>query len=289
VRYGLNLLLWTDTLNDAVLPLLDEIKQIGYDAVELPVFELDVDKCARWGKHLDGAGLARTGVTVRGPDENPMSPDPAVRRRGVEHNKAAVDCAAAAGATILCGPFHSALGCFTGAGPTADEWKWAVDSMREVSEHAEKRNVTLALESLNRFECYLLNTTADGVRFCRDVDHPRCQMMYDTFHSHIEEKNTPAAIRALKGILAHVHISENDRSTPGAGNVRWSETFDALHEIGYDKLMMIEAFGLALEKLAAATKIWRRMFQTERQLAADGLKFMKAQVARRWAKSSKSK
>ena len=97
----------------------------------------------------------------------------------------------------------------------------------------------------------MLNTAADGARFCRDVDHPRCQMMYDTFHSHIEEKNTPAAIRALKGCLAHVHISENDRSTPGSGNVRWAETFDTLHEIGYDNLMVIEAFGLALEKLVA--------------------------------------
>ena len=45
---------------------------------------------------------------------------------------------------------------------------------------------------------------------------------------------------------------------------------------------MIEAFGLALEKLAAATKIWRRMYQNERQLASDGLKFMKTEVAKRW-------
>ncbi len=284
MRYGLNLLLWTDTINDAVLPLLDEIKQIGYDAVELPIFEFDVDKYARWGRYLDNAGLARTGVTVRGPDDNPMSPDPAVRRRGVEHNKAALDCAAAAGAETLVGPFHSALGYFTGTGPTADEWRWAVESMQEVARHAEGCKVTLALESLNRFECYLLNTTADGARFCRDVDHPRCRMMYDTFHSHIEEKNTAAAIRALKGILAHVHISENDRSTPGAGNVRWSETFDALHEIGYDNLLVIEAFGLALEKLAAATKIWRRMYASERQLAGDGLKFMKTQVTKRWGR-----
>ena len=51
----------------------------------------------------------------------------------------------------------------------------------------------------------------------------------------------------MKDCLAHVHISENDRSTPGQGNVRWDETFDALHEIGYDGLMVIEAFGLALE------------------------------------------
>ena len=107
-------------------------------------------------------------------------------------------------------------------------------------------------------------------------------MMYDTFHSHIEEKNTPAAIHALKGCLAHVHISENDRSTPGAGNIRWAETFDALKDIGYDNLLVIEAFGQALERLLPATKIWRRMYSSERQLASDGLRFMKAEVAKRW-------
>ncbi len=94
--------------------------------------------------------------------------------------------------------------------------------------------------------------------------------------------NTPAAIRALKGCLAHVHISENDRSTPGKGNVRWAENFDTLKEIGDDNLMVIEAFGLALKKLTPATKIWRRMYESEGQLAADGLKFMKAEVAKRW-------
>ena len=107
-------------------------------------------------------------------------------------------------------------------------------------------------------------------------------MMYDTFHSHIEEKNTPQAIRNLKDCLVHVHISENDRSTPGQGNVRWSENFDTLREIGYDGLLVIEAFGLALDRLVPATKIWRRMYESERQLAADGLRFMKREVAKRW-------
>ena len=211
-----------------------------------------------------------------------MSSDPKVRRKGVDANKAVLDCCQAAGVETLAGPYHSALGYFSGAGPTKDEWNWAVDSMRQVAEYAEKCHVTLALEYLNRFECYLLNTAADGARFCRDVNHPRCKMMYDTFHSHIEEKDTSAAIRSLKGCLAHVHISENDRSTPGSGNVRWDETFDTLHEIGYDNLMVIEAFGLALDKLVPATKIWRRMYDNERQLAGDGLKFMKDEVAKRW-------
>ena len=153
--------------------------------------------------------------------------------------------------------------------------------MREVAEHAEKVGVKLGLEYLNRFECYFLNTAADGARFVADVDHPACKMMYDTFHAHIEEKNIPDAIRALKDCLGHVHISENDRSTPGSGNVRWKENFDTLAEIGYDGLMVIEAFGLALEKLVPATKIWRRMYQSERQLAVDGLAFMKSEVAKR--------
>jgi len=285
MRFGMNLLMWTDTLNDACLPLLDEVKEIGFDIVELPVFDLDNDANYRkWAKRMDELGLGRTATAIRGPDENPISTDPAVRRKGIEANKRNLDCCALLGAEIMAGPFHSALGLFSGRGPTEDEWKWGVDAMREVAEHAEKVGVTLGIEYLNRFECYFLNTAADGARFCRDVNHPRCKMMFDTFHSHIEEKSIPEAIRALKDHLVHVHISENDRSTPGSGNVRWDAVFDSLHEIGYDNTMVIEAFGLALDKLIPATKIWRRMYQSERQLASDGLRFMKENVARRWGK-----
>jgi len=281
MRYGMNLLLWTDTLSDETLPLLDQIKQIGFDIVEIPIFEPDVDEYAAFGRHLDNAGLARTGVTVRGPEDNPMSADPAIRQTGIDGNKAALECAQAAGCESLCGPFHSALGEFSGAGPTEDERKRAIESMRRVAEHAETCGVNLALEYLNRFECYLLNTAADGAKFCRDVNHPRCKMMYDTFHSHIEEKSPAEAIRALEDVLIHVHISENDRSTPGTGNIRWDETFDTLKQVGYDNIMVIEAFGLALEKLIPATKIWRRMYDSETQLATDGLNFMKAEVGKR--------
>src|SRR3990172_5239624 len=101
MRYGMNLLLWADTLSDEALPLLDQIKEIGFDAVELPVFEADVAKYAKWGQHLDNAGLARTAVTVRGVDDNPMILDPKVRQKGVDANKAVLDCCQAAGAETL--------------------------------------------------------------------------------------------------------------------------------------------------------------------------------------------
>ena len=69
---------------------------------------------------------------------------------------------------------------------------------------------------------------------------------------------------------------------PGEGDIRWDETFDALKEINYDGYLMIEAFGLALPEISAATKIWRRMFPNEEYLATEGFKFMKEQYSKRW-------
>ncbi len=277
MKFGMNLLLWSGELNDGLMPVLEQLKAMGYDGVEVPIFNLDLDYAA-WGKKLDSMGLERTAVTVRNVDDNPISPDAAVRAKGVELNKRTLDCCAAAGVESLIGPYHSALGHFSGAGPTKDEWKWGVESMRAMAEHAGKVGVKLGVEPLNRFECYLLNAQADAARFVREVNHPACGMMFDTFHANIEEKNSPKALREIKDVLYHIHISENDRSTPGAGDVKWSETFDAIAEIGYDGWMVIEAFGLALPELAAATKIWRRMFDDELKLAKDGLAFLKQNV-----------
>ena len=50
MRFGMNLLMWTDTLSDQMLPLLDELKETGYDTVELPCFDLgNLDNYAKWG------------------------------------------------------------------------------------------------------------------------------------------------------------------------------------------------------------------------------------------------
>lgn len=283
MKFGMNLLLWTDNLTEEHRPVIEKLKKMGYDGVEAAVLDLNPDKFAAIGLWLDDIGLERTGVTCRGPDENPISSDPKVRARGVANNKLALECCQAAGMNILAGPFHSALGHFSGAGPTSDEWKWGVESMREMAEHAAVCGVTLAIEYLNRFECYLLNSAADCVRFVKEVDHPHCRMMYDTFHANIEEKDPIEAIRTCAEQTVHVHISENDRSTPGEGNIPWDETFDMLRETGYDGWLMIEAFGMSLPGLAAATKIWRRMFRTEEQLAKDGLEFMKREWAKRAA------
>ena len=288
MKFGMNLLLWTDDpTQESFFPVLEKMKKLGFDGVELPVFNLDVLRWAALGKKLDALGLERTAVTVRGVDDNPISPDPAVRAKGIALTKQVLDCCKAAGVTHLAGPYYAALGHFTGKGPTKEEWTWGVESMRPVAEYAGSLGITLVPEFLNRFELYLLNCSADAARFVREVNHPACKMMYDTFHANIEEKSITKALQSCADVMGHVHISENDRSTPGQGQVNWQETFDALKKIKYDGWLTIEAFGLALPSLAAATKIWRKMFISEEQLAGDGLKFMKREWAKRNAKPAK--
>jgi len=283
MQYGLNLLLWTDRLHDGLVPIVERIKELGYDGVEIPIFELDEPLHRRWGARLDDLGIARTAVTVRNAGDNPISPSPAVRAAAVDAMRRTLDCCRAAGATILCGPTHSAIGEFTGSGPTPDEFQRGVDTMRQVAEHAAAAGVTIAVEYLNRFENYFLTSVAETVRFIEAVGHPRVRMMYDTFHANIEEKDVSAAIRAAAPHTVLVHVSENDRSIPGSGHVQWQETFDTLQAVEYDGWLVVEAFGLALPNIAAATKIWRRMFPGEDRLAAEALAFMKREVARRRA------
>ncbi len=282
MKFGMNLLLWTDHMHDGLLPVLEQLKKLGYDGVELPIFDPKPELYTPWKKKLADLGLACTAVTVRGLADNPISADPQSRAAGVKNNQLTLDCCAAVGAETLLGPFHSAIGEFSGKGPTEDEFKWGVESMQKVAEHAGKVGVKLACEYLNRFELYFLNSAEQMAKFVKAVNHPACGMMYDTFHANIEEKSITAAVKTSAPHLNHVHISENDRSTPGQGGINWKESWDALHEIKYDGWLVVEAFGLALPGISAATKIWRRMFNDEMQLASDSLKFMKTEIAKRW-------
>ena len=262
-------------MTDKEYPLLDKIKSWGFDGAEIPIFSVDESQYRAIRRQLDAAGLGCTAVTVATPEANPISDDPKVRRAAVERLNGVLDMCAVCGAELLCGPYYSPVGRLVGRGRTQDEWKWCTDVFREVAEHADKVKVNLAVEYLNRFETYFLNCVEDTRSLVKAVAHPRLTMMYDTFHANIEEKAIYKSIRDSGDVLTHVHISENDRSTPGAGHVNWQDTFSALREIGYDRWLVIEAFGQALPDLAAATCIWRRMFPDEETLARRGLQFIR--------------
>jgi len=276
MKYGMNLLLWTDRVTEQHFPLLRSVKRWGFDGVELPLFTTDRDTIAAIKKELDDNGLASTAVTVCTADTNPISPDPAVRQAALDYLKQRIDWCRDLGSEVLCGPFHSALGLMKGRGRFSEEWEWCVETLRHAAEHAEQAGVKLSVEPLNRFEVYFLNTASDASQLVQEVGHPSLGYLYDTFHANIEERGIYESIVANRACMNHVHISENDRGIPGMGHVDWENTFKALKVIGYDGWLTIEAFGRALPELAAATCIWRDLFDSEAEVATYGLEFLKA-------------
>jgi D-psicose/D-tagatose/L-ribulose 3-epimerase len=279
MKTGMNLLLWTTHVTADHFPVLEKLKKAGFDGVEIPVFEGDTAHFQNLRKQLDNLGLGCTAVTVVNEAANPISEDAAVREAAVERIKWVVDMTAALGGEVLAGPFHSPLAVFSGHPPTEDEKKRAADVLRQVAEHAATVKVKLAIEYLNRFECYFLTTAADARALVDRVNHPSFRTMYDTFHANIEEKSPSTAITTLGDRMVHVHISECDRGTPGTGMVHWDETFRALRKAKYDGWLTIEAFGRALPALAAATKVWRDLFPSAEELYTQGLRFMKEKWA----------
>ena len=276
MKAGFNLLLWTTHVTEEQFHLFERLKQAGYDGVEIPLFTGEVAHFRSVGQALRDNGLEATTVTVI-PDEahSCISPDPADRERGLDHLRWAIDCTAAIGGESLVGPFHQPLGVFSGTGPTEAEMESLADVHRRAADIAADAGIVLSCEPLNRFECYVLNTVADTLAHVERVGRANFGILYDTFHANIEEKDPVGCIAGVVHRINHVHVSENDRGTPGRGHVPWLETFRALAAGGYDGWLTVEAFGKALPDLAAATRVWRDFFTSPEEVYTEGLKLIR--------------
>jgi D-psicose/D-tagatose/L-ribulose 3-epimerase len=275
MKFGMNMLLWTTHVTEEHFPILAKLKEAGFDGVEIPVFEEESTSYEKLRKELDRLALSCTTVFVIPPDCSPIDRTVESRKKAMLKIRRAAKNTAILGGELMCGPFHSPLGVFTGLPPSDDEKRLGAEVMRFAAEEAKKVNVKLVIEYLNRFECYFLTTAADAHAFVERVNHDNLRMMWDTFHANIEEKDITKAITAAKDSIVHVHVSENDRGTPGTGHVNFLETFKALHRARYDGWLVIEAFSRALPALAAATKVWRDLFTSPEEVYTQGLRFMR--------------
>ncbi len=276
-KIGFNTLVWSAIVSDELFPILDRLKSIGYDGVECLIGSPDEKAYQRFGDYAQNIGLETTAVFVVGKVENPVNPTAEIRAKGLERIKWAIDRAHNMQSKILCGPFHSAHGVFAMHPPLDEEYAWSGEVLNAAGEYAAQAGITLALEALNRFECYLCNTVEQLTRLVNAASHPNVKAMYDTHHANIEEKKNRDAIITVAPILAHVHISENDRGTPGDGHVQWDETFATLAAIKYDGWLTIEAFSRNDPDFANAINVWRE-YSKPWDIATNGLAFIKQQL-----------
>jgi D-psicose/D-tagatose/L-ribulose 3-epimerase len=278
MKFGVNTYIWSGTFDSSNFGLLPRLKEAGFDGVEIPILRPKGFRASSIRNAIAAHGLECNVCTALVDGLSLISASPEIRRRTCQHLEVVAKAAAEAGARIVSGPLYSAVGYLPGRRRTTDEWKWAVESFQSMGDTLAANGVTFAIEPLNRFETYFLNTAADAVRLAEQIGHPNIGILFDTFHANIEEKNIAAGYTTIGPHLKHVHTCENDRGIPGSGHVEWKEIFQALRSLNYDGWLTIESFGFAIKDLSAAAAIWRDIERTPESIAFEGLRFLKKSV-----------
>src|ERR1022692_459880 len=210
MKFGVNTFIWTANFDRSNLPLLPAIKAAGFDGVEVPLFQPAQFAVADIRRGLADNGLECTICSILTGGMNMISDDAAVREKTRVHMQDCAKAAAEVGAKIIAGPLYSPVGLMTGQRPTDDEWKRAVDCYQAIGPTLSEYGVTIAIEPLNRFETYFLNTAADAVALCDAIGHPNVGILFDTFHANIEEKHVADACR---------HVSRQHRGEARGGRL----------------------------------------------------------------------
>lgn len=274
MQFGVNTLIWSVHPDPAVVPF-GKLREAGVDGIELPLFDPASFDAAAVRRAVDEHGMRVNFCSINPPGGNPISDVADERAAALDHWKTVIALAAETGAEILAGPSFAPVGWLPGRRRSDDEWKRAVEFHQQLDAPLAEAGIELAIEPLNRFETFFLNTAPDAVRLCDEIASPRIGILLDTFHSNIEDKSVPAAYRLCRKHLKHVHTCENDRGVPGSGHVDWIETLRSLREIGYDRWMTIESFNAAMPELSAATAIWRDLAPSTDDIAVVGTRFLR--------------
>jgi D-psicose/D-tagatose/L-ribulose 3-epimerase len=214
------------------------LARCGYDGIEISGEPALYDP-----KHvrslLDEHGLECWGsVTLMVGGRDLLHEDKYVRVGSVQYVKDTIDLIQALGGSILT-VVPSTVGKVVPMSTPDQEWKWAVESLKECQAHAEKCGVRLALEPLNRFETYFLNRCDQALALAEDVGGD-CGVCLDIFHMNIEEADWPDAIRAAGDQLVDFHVADNNRMPPGQGAIDWELIVRTLGEVGYDAYLTVE-------------------------------------------------
>lgn len=214
-------------------------KEVGYDAVEIAIRDpknVDVkilmDLLEKKDMKVSAIGTGQAFLT----DKLSLSSlDEEVRKKAVERLKEHIDFARYVGGYVIIGLIRGFFG-----KERKKAYEKLVESVKEVCSYAEKKDVKLVVEPINRYECDNMNTVEETLEFLNTVNCQYLGLLLDTFHMNIEEPIIEKSIRKTKGKLYHFHVADSNRWAPGCGHIDFKSIMKALREIGYEGFISVE-------------------------------------------------
>ncbi len=279
MKFGINTLLYAGTFTDShVKDLFGRFSEMGFEGVEIALEKKGDIDYKKTLKSFNANGLVCAAICgMFGEDRDIRGPNKDYIEGGMSYIRDGIEACAELECNLFTGPVYSAVGRATLV-PEEErkiQWETVVENLNKACRWAEEYGVYIAMEPLNRFETDFINVCADAVRMVKDVGSRMLKIHLDTFHMNIEEKSSAMAILDADDLLYMLHTSENDRGTPGTGQVQWKPIADALRRIDYDGWVVIESFTPENKVIAKAASIWRQTEENEFVLAERGLGFLK--------------
>jgi D-psicose/D-tagatose/L-ribulose 3-epimerase len=258
---------------------IEKTAEYGFDMLEI-ILPASLDFDAKTTKKL----LDKHGISGRCTLNLPTNCHiPFYPEQATNIIKSAIDKVAEMEGDFLGGVLHSAIGTFTRNPCTLDEKVIIKQVFSEVADYAQKHNITIAPEPINRYESYVFTAADEVLEMIESIGKPNIGLHLDTFHMNIEERNFYEPIIQAGNRLKHVHITESDRGMTGEGNVHWDDFFKALAEVNYQGPLVLENFSSEITALVGPTSLWRPSKYNSEDLAKGSLLFMRKMV-NKWYK-----
>lgn len=232
-------------LRGYLMEKIREAANIGYDAVELHIHDLknvdygQINECCL----LNNIKISSLGTGfIYSMDKLSLSSgDKSIRSRAIEKLKSYIEFAGKSHSLVIIGLVRGQIKENTG-------YKFfehcLSESLKQCIEYAEREDVLLVIEAINRFESDAFNTIESICDFINKFDTKRLKLHIDTFHMNIEEDNIVKNIVKAKDLISHVHLADNNRMFPGSGHFDFKSTIGLLSEIGYKGYYAIECMAL---------------------------------------------
>lgn len=215
----------------------------GVEGIEVSAGNYPVDRLDQARADFEASPVPLCSVCGN-PSFDFLDPDPGKRRNSIEQCKAYLKFCGEMGATGQIVPPIFGPPRIPDLSPYADaitlEKNLLVELCKELGDVAAEAGSYLLLEPLNRYEQHLLRRQADGVEIIERCGHPAVALISDFFHMHIEETNTPDALRAAGKHVRHCHLADNTRLEPGTGDIDYVAGMRALLDIGFQGYMAYE-------------------------------------------------
>lgn len=223
----------------------EQIQKIGYDGVELHIHDSDQIDRKLLKQELDKYGLSLTSIgtgSAYGKDHVFLSSeDEDTRKAAIDRLKGHILTASDyPHAVVIIGLIKGKV---SDCRDRETYFKYLIPSLQECAKEAEKYQVYLGIELINRYESDVINTIEEGMELLDQVGSPWLQLHLDTYHMNIEESDISQAIHTAQGKICHVHVADNDRWYVGHGHYDFTETLIALKDIGYTGAICVESLG----------------------------------------------